>query len=186
MRTRILTISGPTPETRQAQLARCRAWMAERGWALADYEDELGSAVFHPAGDGGSLPRWHPRRLLPPPGALTPGTWWAALRRRGPAPFLVGGGATLVAVLLFAGLVLGVFGGGAPAEPPEPAEQWRFVTASSLNVRALPSGEAQIVGVLYENQRVLVRAPEHGWARVVQPEKGYVAARFLSAVPVAQ
>jgi hypothetical protein len=186
MRTRILTISGHSPAARQAHLARCTAWMAERGWALADYEDELGSAVFHPAGDGGSLPAWHPRRLLPPPGAFDPGTWWAALRRRGPGPFLVAGGATVVAVALFAGLVLGVFGGGTPAEAPVPAEQWRFVTASSLNVRALPSGEAQIVGVFHENQRVLARAAEHGWAQVVQPEKGYVAARFLSEVPVAQ
>lgn len=186
MRTRILTISGHTPAARQAHLARCQAWMAERGWALADYEDELGSAVFHPSGDGAGLPPWHPRRLLPPPGAFDAAAWWGGLRRQGPGPFLLGGGATLVAVMLFAGLVLGVFGGGGPDEPPAPEEQWRFVTASSLNVRALPSGEAQIVGVLYENQRVLAREATHGWAQVVQPEKGYVAARFLAEVPVEQ
>ena len=60
------------------------------------------------------------------------------------------------------------------------------VSASSLNVRALPNGDAQLVGVLYRNQRVLALAPEHGWAQVVQPEKGYVAARFLSEVPTGE
>ena len=63
-------------------------------------------------------------------------------------------------------------------------ESWLYVNANSLNVRLSPDSQAQIVGVLYRNQKVLVDQTDEGWARVVKPERGFVAAKFLKPHPV--
>ena len=192
MKSRIVTIRGRTPELRAARLAACERWMARRGWSLGDYADELGSAVFIRNGPGeapsaGVLPRWHPARLLPAPGALNvlrlPAALLGALAQRGAA------GAAALALLgavfavgLYALLVLSL---GAPSlrQAMAPAETWRYVTVESLNVRETPTAEGQIVGVLYLNQRVLVGPEKFGWVEVQQPERGYVARRFLGDQP---
>ena len=64
------------------------------------------------------------------------------------------------------------------------SEAWHYVSVGSLNVRAAPVQGAQIVGVLYRNQRVLVGETEKGWARIIKPERGFVAAQFLVTHPV--
>jgi hypothetical protein len=63
-------------------------------------------------------------------------------------------------------------------------ESWLYVNANSLNLRLSPVSQAQIVGVLYRNQKVLVDQTNEGWARVVKPERGFVAAKFLKPYPV--
>ena len=190
MKSRMVTIRGRTPAVRAARLAACERWMARRGWTLGDSSDELGRAVFNHDGAPEAppedmLPRWHPARLLPAPGALNPLRRIAVLpgapRRRGAVWALALLGA-LFAVGLYALLVFSL---GSPTlrHAAAPAETWLFVTVESLNVREAPTGESQIVGVLYLNQRVLVGPEKFGWAQVLQPEKGYVARRFLGEQP---
>lgn len=78
----------------------------------------------------------------------------------------------------------------APADPqPEVAEGgegtiW-YVNASSVNVRAGPSTEAEIVGKLGSGEATLVvQAVDDDWARIViqgDGVEGFVAMRYLSA-----
>ncbi|MBI3992873.1 MAG: SH3 domain-containing protein [Candidatus Lambdaproteobacteria bacterium] len=191
MKSRLIRIRGRTPELRAARLAVCERWMARRGWSLGDYADELGSAVF--IRDGGALPpenvlpRWHPARLLPAPGTLYPLRLPSALpggllRRGAGGAWALALLSALFAVGLFALLVLQV---GSPSlrQALAPAETWLYVTVESVNVREAPLAEAQIVGVLYLNQRVLVGPEKFGWVQVLQPEKGYVSRRFLGERP---
>lgn len=79
----------------------------------------------------------------------------------------------------------------APAEAsaPEVADGgagtiW-YVTASSVNVRAEPSTEAEVVGKLSSGEAtLLVQAVDEDWARIViqgDGVEGFVAMRYLSA-----
>jgi len=156
--------------------------MAERGWRLEEYLDDLGSALFHPTPERAALSPWHPRRLLPQPGTFDVRTRLQVLLGAGPERLILGGAAATVAVVLFFTLVLGVFN-SAPRTAAPTVEVWLFVTANSLNVRELPNGDAQIVGVLYLNQRVLVGDEQFGWIQVHKPERGYVARQFLAELP---
>jgi Bacterial SH3 domain len=70
-------------------------------------------------------------------------------------------------------------------EVSEPADSmiW-YVNANSVNVRAEPSTEAEVVGKLTTGEAALVVAPVDGdWARIViqgDGVEGYVALRYLS------
>lgn len=72
------------------------------------------------------------------------------------------------------------------AEVPDGGEGtiW-YVNASSVNVRAEPSTEAEIVGRLASGEATLmVQAVDSGWARIViqgDGVEGFVALRYLSA-----
>jgi uncharacterized protein YgiM (DUF1202 family) len=81
----------------------------------------------------------------------------------------------------------------APSEEPAAAPEvpaggegtiW-YVTASSVNVRAEPSTEAEVVGKLTSGEATLmVQAIDDDWARIViqgDGVEGFVAMRYLSA-----
>ena len=77
----------------------------------------------------------------------------------------------------------------APAAVPEVADGgagtiW-YVTANSVNVRAEPSTEADVVGKLTSGEAtLLVQAVDDDWARIViqgDGVEGFVAMRYLSA-----
>lgn len=75
----------------------------------------------------------------------------------------------------------------APVEPEAPAvDQGRvwYVNADSVNVRAAPSTDADILGKLNAGEALLmVAAVDDEWARIViqgDGVEGYVATRFLS------
>ncbi len=186
MRIRIFKIKGSGEKLRERRLKRLRGWMERRGWWLVDYSPEAGSAIFERAEGAPALGWFDPTRWLPGPGWFQPGLWLAWPRR---TPRRVG----LAAAVGLA--VAGAFGtllsfsviGTAKREPAaaqNPAESWLYVNADSLNVRAEPKPGAQIVGVLYQNQRVMVEKSEAGWARLVRPQWGYVAARYLGEHPL--
>ena len=76
-----------------------------------------------------------------------------------------------------------------PAAAPEVPEGgegtiW-YVTANSVNVRAEPSTEAEVVGKLGSGEAtLLVQAVDDDWARIViqgDGVEGFVAMRYLSA-----
>ena len=91
--------------------------------------------------------------------------------------------AAAFAVLISFSRAPGLLQGGAPAAQAE-LEKWRYVTVDSLNVREAPKAGAQIVGVLYRNQRVMIAETERGWTRLVQPQWGFVASKYLQDSPV--
>ena len=70
------------------------------------------------------------------------------------------------------------FRGGLPGTTPvevRAKEQWQFVAVGALNVRVEPHPYSQIVGALYQNQRVLVEERMKEWVRISVPERGFVA-----------
>ena len=77
----------------------------------------------------------------------------------------------------------------APAAAPEVADGGQgtiwYVNASSVNVRAEPSTEAEVVGKLGSGEATLmVQAVDDEWARIViqgDGVEGFVAMRYLSA-----
>ena len=180
MTQRILKIIGRTPEARRTRLELLTAWMARRGWRMADYAEEAGSALFERPEDAPPLPRLDATRWLPGPEPWKPGQWIVSLRSD---VRLVG----LPALVLALGsvLILALF---APSSFDEShirqqaaAERWYLVTANQLNVREKPAKRAQVVGVLYRDQRVLVEGEvDAEWVKVGVPERGYVARSFLA------
>ncbi|MEE8395286.1 MAG: SH3 domain-containing protein, partial [bacterium] len=155
MQTRILKIRAGDPALRKQRLGVAKGWMEEHGWVLLDYSDELGSALFERAANAPKLAWKDPTRWLPAPDWFNPREWLAGLLAR---PRRIAFAAAVAGAVL-AGFV-GVLsttsvapGGGDATEIELGAETWLFVNADALNVRASPSTGAQIVGVLYRNQR---------------------------------
>lgn len=181
--TRILKIPGRSPALRHERLREVEAWMVARGWRLADYAEEAGSALFE-RGEGAPPLGWRDAtRWLPGPGALHPRQWLTTLRAD-PRLAIVPGGA-LVLVLLVS---LALFGHGSidfrALQKKEAARNWFVVTASQLNVRDGPGSARQQVGVLYKGQRVLVEGTVNNtWVRISIPAQGYVAKAFLHPAP---
>jgi len=181
METRILKIRGRTEAAAAARLAATSRWMKAGGWHLVDYSAETGSALYDRDPDAPPLGWLDPTRWAPGP------AWWH------PAALLPLGGLSWpkALILLLAIAVVGtVFLGlwletrlGLPGAQETAEEQWRVVTADALNVREGPSTSSQVVGVLYRNQRVLVRSGTKGWFQVVHPVRGYAAANYLEAEP---
>jgi hypothetical protein len=176
---RILTLPGRSAALRRARLEQVRAWMGTRGWRLADYAEEAGSALFERPADAPSLPLWDATRWLPGPRAWHPAQWWVTLRAD-PRLAVPPGAVLLVAIVLGAALF-----GGRSFDPQrlqrEAAEAgWFVVTTGQLNVREGPAATQQQVGVLYRGQRVRVGGEVNGdWVRIDIPARGYVARAYL-------
>jgi len=185
MNVRILNIAGTGSKSREKRLRQVEAWMKSHGWELMDYSDELGSAAFERAPAAPPLGWFDATRWMPAPDWMRPGAW---LRRSTATPrqmafaggicLAVGAAFVLLLSATNSGSSLSVKGAGGQGEA------WHYVAVGWLNVRAEPVSGAQIVGVLYRNQRVLVGETEKGWARIIKPERGFVAAQFLLTHPV--
>lgn len=186
MNIRILNIRGAGKTARAQQLQHVTAWMEARGWQLMDYAESSGSAAFERAADAPRLGWLDPTRWLSGPDWFRPRSWLGS-GMASPRELILAGAVCVVVAAVFLGVLSysysgpsSLIKGGADARN----ETWLYVNANTLNVRASPVSEAQIVGVLYRNQKVLVDQTNEGWARIVQPEKGFVAARFLKPYPV--
>ncbi len=179
---RIIKITGRNEGARRDRLERIERWMGRSGWRLADYADEARSAVFERPERAPRLPRLDPTRWAPGPDPWKPREWLHALRAD--ARLLVVPG--LVVALVLAVVLPRLPAPQVPLEASREAaeEDWFYVNASQLNVRGGPGTEHQVVGVLYRNQRVLVEERTDGWARIVSPQWGYVAASYLSDHPL--
>jgi len=185
MAIRILKIQGTREAEREARLARAREWMEQRGWRLVDYSAPAGSAMFERAEGAPRLGWFAASRWLPGPDWFRPRTWLGGRRLSLRRVVLVG---AVGVVVLAAFLTLFNFsrtpGTARPGTAAADAgESWRYVSVESLNVRAEPKPGSEIVGVLYQNQRVMVEKSASGWARVVRPQWGFVAAQYLSDHP---
>jgi hypothetical protein len=176
---RILKIPGRSGPARRARLERVAAWMAGRGWRLADFAEEAGSALFERPPDAPPLGRLDATRWLPGPRALHPAQWLATARAD---PRLAALPLGLLALLGLLGLALLGPRSFDPArlERAVQSAQWYTVTANQLNVREGPDEKQPQVGVLYQGQRVLVEAEvDATWVRIEIPARGYVARAYL-------
>lgn len=190
--TRLMHIAGFSPAARQRRLERTAAWMGAHGWHLADYADEARSAIFERERHDGGLSLLHPTRWVPVPDWWRPAGWLAALAGD---PRLA-----ILALVVVLSACVGALYAVAPPDLSLPDSPWRaemeqaaaqqdpenvfYVDASALNVRAAPSTDAQVVGVLYRNDKVRVEEVNGGWARLAPPDEGYTANRFLQAEPL--
>lgn len=157
--------------------------MAARGWRLADYAEEAGSALFERSEQAPRLGWLDATRWLPGPGALRPGNWLSTLRAD-PRLALVPVGVTMLVLVI--GLAL--FGPSRfslkALQHETDASRWFVVTATQLNVREGPDAARQQVGVLYKGQRVMVEgAVNDQWVRISIPAQGYVAKQYLNPAP---
>lgn len=185
MAIRILKIHGKAEGEREAQLVRAREWMEQRGWRLVDFSAPAGSAMFERAEGAPRLGWFAASRWLPGPDWFRPRAWLGGMRLSVRRLALLGGVGVLV---LAAFLTLFNFSrtpgtGRLGTAAADAGETWRYVSVESLNLRAEPKPGAQIVGVLYQNQRVMVEKSVAGWARIVRPQWGFVAAQYLSEHP---
>ena len=174
MKLRILKIAGRGKKARAQQLQWVQAWMEIHGWQLMHYSEGADRAAFGRAPGAPPLGWFDATRWLPGPDWKRPGAWLGTGQR--PAREL--------AILAAVGLIVGAaFFGVLSYSYSGPSslfkagarygeESWLYVNANSLNVRVSPLSQAQIVGVLYRNQKVLVDQTNEGWARVVKPERG--------------
>jgi uncharacterized protein YgiM (DUF1202 family) len=98
----------------------------------------------------------------------------------------------LVLVLLAAGVTAGCKTDDAAVEPAAEAGvgnevemlPMEVVTASSLNVRAIPSTKGTVLGTLKKGQEVRVLEEKDGWKKVQsdgQAPEGWVAGEYLKA-----
>ena len=60
------------------------------------------------------------------------------------------------------------------------------VTASSLNIRSIPSNEGRIIGSLYRGQKILVTSTSNEWVKTILEgnEIGYISSIYLKMVNV--
>lgn len=177
---RILRIPGRDAAARRARLAQVEAWMGTRGWRLADFAEEAGSALFERPAEAPPLGPLDATRWLPGPRALHPSQWWVTLRADHRVVALPG---LVLAVALVLGLAL--FGPSTldVEQIRREAEQanWYTVTADQLNVRGGPGTQHPVVGVLYRDQRVMVEAEvDAEWVKLGIPERGYVSREYLA------
>jgi len=180
---RIVKIPGRSGAARRARLDHVAAWMAARGWRLADYAEEAGSALFERPPEAPALGWLDATRWLPGPHALRPGQWLLSLRAD-PRLGLLPGAVLAVAVLLGLALFRAPSYDAEALRREEARAHWFVVTASQLNVREGPDERRQVVGVLYRDQRVRVESGVDGdWVRISIPERGYVARSFLEPAP---
>lgn len=186
MKLRILNIAGRGKKARAQQLQRVQAWMEFHGWQLMHYSEGADTAAFERAPGAPPLGWFNATRWLPGPDWRRPGAW-LGVGRYSTRDLVLAGSVCLIVGAAFFGVLsysysgpssLGKSGAG------QGKESWLYVNANSLNLRLSPISEAQIVGVLYRNQKVLVDQTNEGWARVVKPERGFVAAKFLKPHPV--
>ena len=184
MRLRILKVGGRSEQARLKRLAVVRAWMEGAGWQLMDFSPEAGSAAFERDGAAQAMSRFHPTVWLPGPDWYKPYVWLnggSGMTRLGVVAGLVGIG--VVMGLLGALYISHTSSEFSTVQADQPEEAWQFVNASMLNVRDMPIDGAQIVGVLYRNQRVEVKRVDDGWAEIIRPERGFVVKKYLQEHP---
>ena len=189
MQIRIFRLTGHNEVTRRIRLERLRSWMEPRGWEVMDIAEEAESVAFERA-EGAPPLGWFDRtRWLPGPGWFSPSGWIGDFFGS-PRQALIG---LALLLLVAAGFLLVLRYShqpdGAPTAENTPRqasrdERWWWVNADLLNVRDVPDGASQIVGVLYHNQRVLVEEIRGEWVRVSKPERGFISRQFLSDHPL--
>lgn len=182
---RIVNIPGRRADIRRERLSRLKSWMGSHGWILADYSEEAGQAMFERGPGAGGLPPWHSTRWLPMPAAWHPKNWGLAFTAE---PRLAIPPAALVLALLLGWMMPAVSSlmesSHLPAAEEQQAEKWRVVIVERLNVREAPTTDSQIVGFLYQDQRVLVEGEvDRTWVKIGLPKRGYVAQEFLIQSP---
>ena len=189
---RLIKITGWTPAARENRLRVVAGWMHDHGWEMTDFSEEAGSAFFERAAGAPPLGWFDPTRWLPGPVSWRPGDLWTAIRAD---PRLLLPPALLT--VLAAGVVMMATGPeitrpmrSAPASVTQKTtqdapESWWVVTSGRLNVREAPTTQSQVVGILFKDQRVLVRTEiDANWVEIELPERGFVARKFVRAKPV--
>lgn len=183
---RILKIVPKRGEYRTDRMKVIQSWMSAHGWHLADYAGEAGSAAFVRDEDAPRLSLFAPTRWLPGPDALKPREWWRTARSDPRLVILPGGAAFALLVAILSLMAPNSFL-SQEALKQEKEAKWRYVSAPKLNVREAPNRTAQIVGILYRNQRVLLEGQVNAeWVKLGPPSRGYVASRYLSSQPAPQ
>lgn len=189
---RLIKITGWTPAARENRLKAVADWMRGHGWEMTDFSAEAGSAFFERAAGAPRLGWFDATRWLPGPVSWRPWELWAAIRadpRLLLPPALL---ALLVTAVVMVAAALEVPRPGAPPGPAsalqktqrEAPESWWVVTSVRLNVREAPTTQSQVVGLLYQDQRVLVRTEvDANWVEIELPERGFVARKFVRAKP---
>lgn len=183
---RILKIVPKRGEYRTDRMKVIQAWMTAHGWHLADYAGEAGSAAFARDEDAPRLSLFAPTRWLPGPNALKPREWFRTARSDPRWVILPGGAAFALLVAILSLMAPNSFLSSEALKREEEAK-WRYVSALKLNVREAPNRTAQIVAILYRNQRVLLEGKVNAeWVKLGPPSRGYVASRYLNRQPTVQ
>ncbi|MEE8435427.1 MAG: SH3 domain-containing protein [bacterium] len=181
---RLIKITGWTHAARENRLKVVADWMRDHGWEMTDFSEEAGSAFFERAAGAPRLGWFDPTRWLPGPVSWRPWELWTAIRAD---PRLLLPPALLTAL----GVAVVMVAAAPDLAPPAPAsvpqktgqkvsEKWWVVTSVRLNVREAPTTLSQVVGILYKDQRVLVRAEiDANWVEIELPERGFVARKFV-------
>lgn len=192
---RLIKITGWTHAAREKRLKVVTDWMRAHGWEMTDFSAEAGSAFFERAGGAPRLGWFDPTRWLPGPVSWRPMELWTAIRadpRLLLPPALL---TVLVAAVVMVATATEMQGLNDPRPGKTPAKDsaaqntgqkasqgWWVVTSARLNVREAPTTLSQIVGVLYKDQRVLVRnASDADWVEIELPERGFVARKFVNS-----
>lgn len=186
MQIRIFKIQGVSERSRERHLERVCRWMEQRDWQLVDYSEEAGSAMFERAEGAPAPGLLDPTRWLPGPDWFQPGAWLGRLRFS-PRQLALGGAVGLAVVVAFGTLLNFTVSPTAARKTTatqKAGETWLYVSADYLNLRAEPKTGARIIGVFFRNQRVMVEKDEGGWMRVLRPDYGYVAGKFLKEHPI--
>jgi uncharacterized protein YgiM (DUF1202 family) len=71
----------------------------------------------------------------------------------------------------------------------KPAEIRKYVAVTALNLRECPGSECRIIRVLEQGDSGLLLAEDSGWVKMLidhSDAQGWVAAKYLSAQPVAR
>jgi uncharacterized protein YgiM (DUF1202 family) len=190
---RLIKITGWTIAARENRLKVVADWMRGHGWEMTDFSEEAGSAFFERSAGAPRLGWFDPTRWLPGPVFWRPWELWTAIRAD---PRLLLPPALLALLVAAVVLVATAPEIQRPVAPPAPAsvpqkterkapESWWVVTSVRLNVREAPTTLSQVVGILYKDQRVLVRAEiDANWVEIELPERGFVARKFVRAKPV--
>lgn len=183
---RILKIVPKRGEYRTDRMKVIQSWMTAHGWHLADYAGEAGSAAFARDEDAPRLSLFAPTRWLPGPDALKPREWFRTARSDLRWVILPGGAAFALLVAILSLMAPNSFLSSEALKREEEAK-WRYVSAPKLNVREAPNRTAQIVAILYRNQRVLLEGKVNAeWVKLGPPSRGYVASRYLNRQPAVQ
>ncbi len=173
MKYRLHRIRGRTHASRRARLEATRKWMEPRGWQLVDYAEGNGRAMFEREAPLSLLRLLDVRQWRLPPGYLT-GLMEEWIQ---PRNLVIAGSVTMLVVVFF--LVMGALSLDQASLADKELAQWWKVNADRLNVREEPISNARVVGILRQNERVLVGAERGDWIEVVKPYTGFVAKSYL-------
>lgn len=198
---RLIKITGWTSSARENRLKVVAEWMHGHGWEMTDYSEEAGSAFFERTAGAPPLGWFDPSRWLSGPFSWKPRELWTAIRadpRLLLPPALLTVFVVMVVMVVMVATAPDMPGSNHPrSKTPstgdladsasqktgrKASESWWVVTSGRLNVREAPSTLSQVVGILYKDQRVLVRSEVNAnWVEIELPERGFVARKFVSS-----